>query len=75
MEEIRHASRIASVDDAIMGFSGGYDTIVGERGVTLSGGRSNGIACPYAEARAPIRFLTIPVSGRRGNHDAKTATR
>ena len=24
MEEIRHASRIASVDDAIMGFSGGY---------------------------------------------------
>ena len=38
MNEIREAARIACVDDAIMAFPDGYDTIVGERGVTLSGG-------------------------------------
>lgn len=44
MEEIRHAAKIACVDDAIMGFADGYDTLVGERGVTLSGGQRQRIA-------------------------------
>lgn len=44
IEEIRHAAKIACVDDAIMGFADGYDTLVGERGVTLSGGQRQRIA-------------------------------
>ena len=39
MEEIRRAAKIASIDDAIESFTAGYDTFVGERGVTLSGGQ------------------------------------
>ena len=39
MEEIVKASRIAYLDEAVSGFAKGYDTFVGERGVTLSGGQ------------------------------------
>lgn len=44
MEEIRHAAKIACIDDAIMSFPDGYDTLVGERGVTLSGGQRQRVA-------------------------------
>ena len=39
MELVWHASRIAALDEAILKFSKGYNTEVGERGVTLSGGQ------------------------------------
>ena len=39
VEQIRAASADACLDDTVMGFSKGYDTIVGERGMTLSGGQ------------------------------------
>ncbi len=39
MKEIREAARIAALDDTILSFNKGYDTYVGERGVTLSGGQ------------------------------------
>ena len=38
-EEIREAARTACFDDTVMSFLNGYDTFVGERGVTLSGGQ------------------------------------
>ena len=37
--EINEAVRIASIHDVIKSFEKGYDTPVGERGVTLSGGQ------------------------------------
>lgn len=43
-EEIKRAAYIASVDEAIRGFQEGYDTPVGEKGVTLSGGQKQRVA-------------------------------
>jgi len=52
-EAIEQAAREAQAHEFITGFSDGYDTEVGERGVTLSGGQRQRIAI----ARA---FLTNP---------------
>jgi len=38
-EEIEQAAKFAAIHDVIMSFPKGYDTLVGERGVTLSGGQ------------------------------------
>ncbi len=43
-EEIKRAAYIASVDEAISRFQEGYDTPVGEKGVTLSGGQKQRVA-------------------------------
>lgn len=37
--EIENAAKIAAIHDSIMSFEKGYETLVGERGVTLSGGQ------------------------------------
>ena len=39
IKEVRTAARIADLDEAISSFNKGYETYVGERGVTLSGGQ------------------------------------
>lgn len=57
MEEIRHAARIACIDDSIMSFPDGYETLVGERGVTLSGGQKQRLAI----ARMLLRKTPIMV--------------
>ncbi|ANX00957.1 ABC transporter ATP-binding protein/permease [Thermoclostridium stercorarium] len=44
MTEVEHAARIAAIHDTIMSFEKGYETLVGERGVTLSGGQVQRVA-------------------------------
>lgn len=39
MDDIRTAARTAALDETVMSFPSGYETVVGERGVTLSGGQ------------------------------------
>ena len=39
LESIREAAKAAALDDTVIAFPQGYDTFVGERGVTLSGGQ------------------------------------
>ena len=47
-EEIWSAAAAACIHDTITTFDGGYDTIVGERGVTLSGGQRQRVALARA---------------------------
>jgi len=43
-EEVREAARLADIDEFIHGLPQGYDTVVGERGLKLSGGEKQRVA-------------------------------
>lgn len=57
-EQIIAAARIAHCDEFVSGFAGGYDTIVGERGVKLSGGQRQRVAIARAILAEP-RILIL----------------
>ena len=62
-EEIASAARIADLDRAIASFPLGYETPVGEKGVTLSGGQRQRVAIAQALVeKAPILVLDDSLS-------------
>jgi len=72
IELIRHYAGVAAVDDAIMGFSKGYDTIVGERGVTLSGGQKQRVAIArMLMQKSPIMIFDDSLSAVDSETDSK----
>ena len=70
--ELREAVRAAELEETIDGFSAGFDTYVGERGVTLSGGQKQRTAIARALIRkTPILVLDDSLSAVDTETDAK----
>ena len=70
-EDVLSASRIASLDHAVSHFKEGYETYVGERGVTLSGGQKQRTAIAQMIIRhAPVMVFDDSLSAVDAETDA-----
>lgn len=56
--DVEWAAEIAGLSDDVRAFPGGFDTLVGERGITLSGGQKQRTAIARAVLRSP-RILIL----------------
>jgi ABC-type multidrug transport system fused ATPase/permease subunit len=56
-EEIEEAARLANAHDFIMEFPLGYDTVVGDRGMRISGGQQQRLALARAILKKPGVFV------------------
>jgi ATP-binding cassette subfamily B protein len=57
IETVQQAARQASVEKDILGFAEGFETAIGERGVTLSGGQKQRISIARALIKNPNVLL------------------
>jgi len=72
LEEVKEASKLSEIYDSIEGFPSGFDTQLGERGLTLSGGQRQRTSLARGIIKdAPILILDDSVSAV----DAVTETR
>ena len=72
LTDIREAARAACLDETIEGFSKGYETFVGERGVTLSGGQKQRAAIArMLTQHTPIMIFDDSLSAVDAETDAK----
>ena len=72
MRDVRKASATACLDEAIENFTQGYDTFVGERGVTMSGGQKQRTAIArMLMQNAPILVFDDSLSAVDAETDAK----
>ncbi len=71
-EQVREAARAACLDETIESFAKGYDTFVGERGVTLSGGQKQRAAIArMLTQETPVMIFDDSLSAVDTETDAK----
>jgi len=72
MDRVKAAAKIASLDEAVEKFGKGYETYVGERGVTLSGGQKQRTAIAQTVIRnTPIMIFDDSLSAVDAETDVK----
>lgn len=72
LDEIKKVSKIAALDDSIEKFSEGYETFVGERGVTLSGGqKQRTVIAQMLIRKPPIMIFDDSLSAVDAETDSK----
>ena len=57
MDEIQSVAKLSDVHDNIINFKDGYQTILGERGVTVSGGQKQRLSIARALAKKPAILI------------------
>ena len=71
-EELDSAARTACLEETVQGFTKGYETFVGERGVTLSGGQKQRAAIArMLTQKTPIMIFDDSLSAVDTETDAK----
>ena len=72
LSEVQEAAATAMVDETIEGFAQGYDTLIGERGVTVSGGQKQRLAIARMLAgKPPVMIFDDSLSAVDTDTDAK----
>jgi len=72
LAELRSAATVAMVDETIESFAEGYNTIIGERGVTVSGGQKQRLSIARMLAsNAPVMIFDDSLSAVDTETDAK----
>ena len=72
LDEIIAAAKTANADEFIRELEDGYDSVIGERGATLSAGQRQRIAIARAVIRNPrILILDEPMTGLDAENEAK----
>ena len=66
--EVEHAARLAQIHDFIATLPDGYDSLVGERGLKLSGGEKQRIAIARAVLKDPRIFLFDEATSALDSH-------
>lgn len=72
LESVKKFAQLSYIDDTISGFKEGYDTQIGERGVTISGGQKQRVAIArMLMQKRPIKIFDDSLSAVDMETDAK----
>ncbi len=70
-DEVEDAARLASIHDFVAALPDGYDTVVGERGLKLSGGEKQRVAIARTILKRPCIFLFDEATSSLDTHTEK----